>query len=664
MKRANQLLLALLFAVTIGNVYAQSTITDRIGGVSAALAIKAPVRAATTVNITLSGEQTIDGIAVVTGDRVLVKNQTTSTANGIYTADSGTWVRALDFDGNRDVAKGTQVLVTDGSVNANTYWRVSTANPITIDTSAITFERATVDDAATLTFLQSGTGAVSSDVQTVLRSRAYSVMDFMTAAQIADVQAGTLLQDVTTAIQTAWTAAKAAGRCLDFPDGYYLISDTAITINYADTKACVTGNHQRSVIMNRAGASKPTIKLFGAQVWSISGLVLAGTAGYPNIGIQMIKDGSGNRVAYGVLDKLVINSNGVGIDIQDTNTIAISNYTYWNGASYGATADSNGNTNGIYAHGTSAVNSVQVRNIIVGAVPTVANGGTAIKVDGSASIAGFQDWSIDGAELEQAAVATYRSLYLNHVEGFRVRTAFTENSHFLVLASRYVDVQVSGGATWSITLGDGTAPNANARVTVRDSNGDTLTADSNNSEIHCYNSIFAVGGYNNSATRSVTLSCRTTASAAVVDKLGAEGIKERDRTTAIGEWTTPTFDAANFTGFGALTVTVASGDVTTQEYTLIGKTMIYNVVLVTVSTGGTADVAIKVKIPGSFTANKTVRVPCIINNAGGGRTVGLAEVQAAGTFVFVYVDPTLVTNWSNAAANTTALEFSIAFEVQ
>ena len=49
-----------------------STSTDRIDGLSAALAIKAPVRVATTANITLSGEQTIDGVAVVEHDRVLV----------------------------------------------------------------------------------------------------------------------------------------------------------------------------------------------------------------------------------------------------------------------------------------------------------------------------------------------------------------------------------------------------------------------------------------------------------------------------------------------------------------------------------------------------------------------------------------------------------------
>lgn len=504
-------------------------------------------------------------------------------------------------------------------------------------------------------FTQAGTGAVATDVRSELRRNAFSVKQFGAVGDGAT--------DDTTAIQNAWTAAKAAGRAVFFPDGSYLVTDTAVTVNYADTKACILGNANRSFIINQAGASKPTIKLNGAQYFYIDGIGCLGLSGYPNEGIRANKDGSSNRVAFGIIRNVIVHSNGVGVRLQDVNTLTIDGLNYWSGA-YGGTADSNGNTNAILADGTSAVNSVALRNILVGAVPTIANGGTAIKIDGSSSAAPFQDWSIDAAELEQAGVSTYRSLYANHVAGLRVTNTFAENSNFLLLNSEYADIQVSGGATWSITFGDGTAPNACRRSTVRDSNGDTFTADANNTDIHCYNSNFSVGGYGNSATRSITLGCRTTGSAAVVDKLGADGFKERDRTVAVGEWTTPAFSAGNFAGYGALTVTVASGDVVTQEYTLIGKTMTYNVVLTTVSTGGTADVAIKVKVPGSFTINKLVRVPCIINDAGGGRAMGLAEAIAGDTFVYVYKDATLASNWSNAATDNTAIEFSITFEVQ
>lgn len=111
----------------------------REDGLASSTAIKGPCRAATTANITLEGEQTIDGIACVSGDRVLVKNQSSAVENGIYIVDTGSWRRSADFEGNRDVRKGTRVAITDGSTNENSVWVVSTANPITIDSSSVSF---------------------------------------------------------------------------------------------------------------------------------------------------------------------------------------------------------------------------------------------------------------------------------------------------------------------------------------------------------------------------------------------------------------------------------------------------------------------------------------------------------------------------------------------
>lgn len=116
-----------------------TTVVDRLAGVSEGLGRKAPVRCATTANITLTGLQTIDGIVLVAGDRVLVKDQTDTTTNGIYDAKSGAWVRSKDFNGTRDVKKGTSVLVSAGTVAALKEYVVSSADPITIGTSALTF---------------------------------------------------------------------------------------------------------------------------------------------------------------------------------------------------------------------------------------------------------------------------------------------------------------------------------------------------------------------------------------------------------------------------------------------------------------------------------------------------------------------------------------------
>jgi uncharacterized cupin superfamily protein len=115
------------------------TSTDRLSGVHSGLGVKAPVRAATTANITLSGEQTIDGIAVVEDDRVLVKDQTTGSENGIYVASTGTWARAADFDGAHDVVEGTAIVVATGTANGNKIYHISTDNPIVIGTTTLVF---------------------------------------------------------------------------------------------------------------------------------------------------------------------------------------------------------------------------------------------------------------------------------------------------------------------------------------------------------------------------------------------------------------------------------------------------------------------------------------------------------------------------------------------
>lgn len=116
-----------------------SILIDRVDGLSSAAAIKGPCRVATTANITLYGEQTIDGVAVVTDDRVLVKDQDAGYESGIYVVDTGQWRRSKDFNRTKDVVKGTAVFVTDGTANAETLWVLTTSNPVVIGTSTITF---------------------------------------------------------------------------------------------------------------------------------------------------------------------------------------------------------------------------------------------------------------------------------------------------------------------------------------------------------------------------------------------------------------------------------------------------------------------------------------------------------------------------------------------
>ncbi len=104
------------------------------------LAIKAPVRAATTGSgIALSGLQTVDGVALAAGDRVLVKDQTDATTNGLYNAATGPWTRTIDANNSSQFTTGTQVLVAAGTSNANGAFKLTTANPVVVGTSALTW---------------------------------------------------------------------------------------------------------------------------------------------------------------------------------------------------------------------------------------------------------------------------------------------------------------------------------------------------------------------------------------------------------------------------------------------------------------------------------------------------------------------------------------------
>ena len=112
-----------------------------VDSLSNGLDVKASVRAATTANITLSNTQTIDGVALSVGDRVLVKNQTTGTQNGIYVVASGAWSRAADFDNSPDVevSPGTFFFVEEGTSQADNGYVVSNDGAVTIGTTEITF---------------------------------------------------------------------------------------------------------------------------------------------------------------------------------------------------------------------------------------------------------------------------------------------------------------------------------------------------------------------------------------------------------------------------------------------------------------------------------------------------------------------------------------------
>ena len=119
---------------------AQSAATKAyVDAVKTGLDVKDSVKVATTANITLSGTQTIDGVAVSADERVLVKNQSTGSQNGIYDCKAGAWARSSDFDANSEVTSGAFVFVEQGTANADSGFVLTTDGSITVGTTALSF---------------------------------------------------------------------------------------------------------------------------------------------------------------------------------------------------------------------------------------------------------------------------------------------------------------------------------------------------------------------------------------------------------------------------------------------------------------------------------------------------------------------------------------------
>jgi len=109
---------------------------------------KASVRAATTAAITLASDlengDTLDGVTLATGDRVLVKNQSTGSENGIYVVKaSGAPDRSTDADAGSELTSNFAVFVEEGTVNADQGYTLTNNGSITIGTTALTFTQFT-----------------------------------------------------------------------------------------------------------------------------------------------------------------------------------------------------------------------------------------------------------------------------------------------------------------------------------------------------------------------------------------------------------------------------------------------------------------------------------------------------------------------------------------
>jgi len=119
-----------------GNYYSTNTcwIPTKyyVDSIAVGLKLRDSVAVATTGNTTLSGLTIVDSIQTTAGMRVLVKNQTNSVYNGIYSASTGTWGRTDDYNfiPSGEISNGDLIPVTSGATQYNSLWAVTTPNPI------------------------------------------------------------------------------------------------------------------------------------------------------------------------------------------------------------------------------------------------------------------------------------------------------------------------------------------------------------------------------------------------------------------------------------------------------------------------------------------------------------------------------------------------------
>jgi hypothetical protein len=279
------------------------------------LDVKESVRVATTANITLSGTQTIDGVAVVAGNRVLVKNQSTGSQNGIYTVAAGAWTRASDSDTTAKVTAGLFTFVSEGTVNADSGWVITTNDEIVLGTTSLVFAQFSgagqITAGAGLTKNGNTIDAVGTAGRIVVNADnidldTVSQTDGSGSAGTSFVQSVTRdsygrVTGVTTAsVQDATTSAKGIA---SFDSGDFSVSSGSVSI-----KASGVDNSQ---LVNSAVTIGSTSVSLGGSVTSVSGLTSVASTSF-----------------VGDLTGTATNANNIEVDLSTSN---VNNLVFVNG---------------------------------------------------------------------------------------------------------------------------------------------------------------------------------------------------------------------------------------------------------------------------------------------------------------------------------------------
>ena len=466
--------------------------------VAQGLGPKAACAVATTVNITLSGLQTIDTYTTVAGDRVLVKNQSTSSQNGIYIASATAWTRSTDMDVWSEVP-GAYTVILNGS-QSNSGWVCTATTSGTIGVTAMPW----VQFSGNSTYF-AGTGLT-------LASNTFSITN-----------TGVTAASVGSASKTLTATVNAQGQLTALADTNIAIAATQITSGTIDT-ARISGSYTgiTGVGTLTAGlwnASTITVPYGGTGATSLTGYVKgSGTSAFtasatiPNTditGLGTMSTQNANSVAI----------TGGSAALSTLKTLGLTGYLYGNDTS-AVTASTtiptsalSGNFVSTFSAGTTGLtpNTNTAGAVTLGGTLAVANGGTGVTSSSGANSVVLRDANGN---------ISVNCLF----EGYS--TVAASGTTIVLTASSAQNYQITGSGGQVIRL-----PNATTLP-----NGALFTFNNNQSS-------GAITVQNNSSTTVATINSGGYVTIVLLDNTLAAGSWDRhDSTPANVSWSTNTLD--------------------------------------------------------------------------------------------------------------------------
>jgi len=463
------------------------------------LSPKQAVKCGTTANITLSGLQTIDGYTTLAGDRVLVKNQSTSSQNGIYIASATAWTRSTDMDVWSEVP-GAYTVILNGTNNANTGWVCTATDAGTINVTAMPWVQF------------SGMGTYFAGTGLNLASNTFSIAN-----------TGVTAASVGSASKTLTATVNAQGQLTSLLDTNIAIGATQITSGTIDT-ARISGSYTGitgvgTLTAGTWNASTIGVAYGGTGATTLTGYVKAsGTSAFTAVSTIPNTDISG----LGTMSTQNASSvaiTGGSAAVSTLKTLGLTGYLYGNDTS-AVTASTtiptsalSGNFVSTFSAGTTGLtpNTNTAGAITLGGTLAVANGGTGVTSSSGANSVVLRDAN---------ANITVNCLF----EGYA--TVAASGTTIVLTAASAQNYQITGSGGQVIRL-----PNATTLP-----NGALFTFNNNQSS-------GAITVQNNSSTTVATINSGGYVIVTLIDNAIAAGSWDRhDQTPANVSWSTNTFD--------------------------------------------------------------------------------------------------------------------------